>query len=70
MPSDDEPSAPPEPHRGGWNGAQIEEAIALLWTIVWLLSMAAGAPVWLLWIIGIKALGDHGMAIWFAIGGR
>ena len=51
----------------GWSDSKIEEVIACLWTIVWLLSLTSGLPVWVVWAVGIKAASDHLMAIAFAL---
>jgi hypothetical protein len=50
--------------------SQIEEIIAMLWTITWLLFVQNDFPEYILWMVGVKAAGDHAMAINHALKGQ
>ena len=50
-----------------WSNSKVEEIIATLWGILWAILWANDAPLFFLWIVGIKAIGDQLMAIYFAI---
>jgi len=47
--------------------SKIEEIIATLWTILWVLLWSNDAPNWILGLVGIKATGDHIASLVFAI---
>lgn len=47
--------------------SKVEEIIATLWTILWAILFVNHAPVWMLWISGLKAISDHMCAMWYAI---
>lgn len=46
--------------------SKIGEIIAMTWTIVWVLLYYNNAPTFVLWCVGLKALIDHLMSIYFA----
>jgi len=47
--------------------SKVEEIIATLWTIIWVLLWANNAHAALIWIVGIKAIMDHACSIGLAI---
>ena len=47
--------------------SKVEEIIATLWTILWAILFVNQAPEWMLWISGLKAIGDHLCAVRAAI---
>jgi len=49
------------------NESKVEEIIATLWTILWAILFVNHAPEWMLWISGLKAIGDHLCAVRYAI---
>jgi hypothetical protein len=50
-----------------WTESKVEEVIACLWTIIWVLLWMGDAHPLALWAVGIRAAGDHTMAIYFAM---
>lgn len=50
----------------GWTDSKIEKSIAMLWSIFWALLWLNDAPSWLVWLVGIKAIHDHLIAIYYA----
>jgi hypothetical protein len=47
--------------------SKAEEIIAMLWTILWAILFVNQSPEWMIWISGIKAIGDHLCAVRYAI---
>jgi len=47
--------------------SKVEEIIACLWTMIWVLLWANHAPTFVLWLVGIKAAGDHICSLVYAI---
>ena len=43
--------------------ALAEEVIACLWTLIWIFLWVNEAHQFFLWVVGIKAMADHGCAI-------
>ena len=47
--------------------SKIEEIIACLWSLMWVILWVNHAPHWMLWAVGLKAASDHLCAVIFAI---
>lgn len=47
--------------------SKIEEIIACLWSLMWVILWVNHAPQWMLWAVGFKAASDHLCAVIFAI---
>jgi hypothetical protein len=47
--------------------SKIEEIIACLWSLMWVILWANHAPQWMLWAVGLKAASDHLCAVVCAI---
>ncbi len=47
--------------------SKIEEIIACLYSLMWVILWVNHAPQWMLWAVGLKAASDHLCAAIFAI---
>ena len=59
--------APPSCSRSLVSESKIEEIIACLWSLMWVILWVNQAPQWILWLVGLKAAFDHLCAVAFAI---
>ena len=59
--------APPSCSRSLVSESKIEEIIACLWSLMWVILWVNHAPQWMLWAVGLKAASDHLCAVIFAI---
>jgi hypothetical protein len=47
--------------------SKIEEIIACLWSLMWVILWVNHAQQWMLWAVGLKAASDHLCAVVFSI---
>lgn len=63
----DKAALPPSSCSCSLSKSKVEEIIACLWSLMWIILWVNHAPNWMLWVVGIQAVSNHLCAVVAAI---